>query len=625
MITQNPGSTNTVTVTFVNDSQYSGSDNTGTLTVNVIPTSLTVNPTNGYKGDNTTLTATLWDTAHNIPVADKSVSFFVNGVSVGTGVSNVNGVVNCNYIINQNVGTYLNIVGAVFSPCDNLYNASNGNGTLTVNAIPTSISVNPINGYKGDLVNLVTNLTDTHNNLPINDETVQFSVNGNIIGSASTNSLGIATLAYTIQQYSGSYPILAHFLGDSLYNESSNTNNLNVALTPTAISMKPINGFKGDLVNLIANLTDTHNNLPINGKNVQFSVNGNIIGTNSTNSDGIATLAYTIQQYSGSYPILAHFLGDSLYNESSNTNNLNVALTPTAISMKPINGFKGDLVNLIANLTDTHNNLPLNGKNVQFSVNGNIIGTNSTNSDGIATLAYTIQQNSGSYPILAQFINDSTFATSSNSNNLIVGHTPTNVTINTVTGNKGETINLTATLTDTLHKITISGKIIHFLINGNLIGSSITNNNGIATLPYTIIQNGGYYNIKALFNGDNVYNSSNGGSKLKVPQSNIYVAIININNHHKLGETVKVIFKVGNKGPDTAKNVILTLKISEGMEYMSATVNTGLFNYNPTTRTITWNISDVPVGDPILILNAKLIKHGKNTFKPTITTTTSNT
>ena len=259
---------------------------------------------------------------------------------------------------------------------------------------------------------------------------------------------------------------------------------------------------------------------------------------------------------------------------------------------------------------------------MQFSVNGTIIGSVNTDTNGIATLSYTIIQTSGTYTILANYFGNNTYAASSNTNKLDVNSTPTNVIVNDLTGNKGETVNLTATLTDTVHQLAISGETIKFLINGNLVGSAVTNSNGIATLPYTITQNGGYYYIDALFAGDNIYNSSTGNATLKVPQSNIYILVTSSNGNPKIGETVKITFKVGNKGPDTANNVVLTLKIPEGMEYVSATADTGLFTYNPTTRTITWNISNVPVGDPKLILNTKVIQPGNYTIKPTITTET---
>ena len=213
------------------------------------------------------------------------------------------------------------------------------------------------------------------------------------------------------------------------FNTINATTTLNVPQTPTAIVVNPVSGFKGDIVDLTATLTDTLHNIPLAGKSIQFSVNGNIVGTAITNAQGIATLAYTITQNTGTYTILAEFFEDTIYAGSSNTNTLNVNPIPTAIIVNPATGFNGHVVNLVATLTDTLNNVPLAGKSVQFSVNGNIVGTAVTNAQGIATFAYTVTQNIGTYTILAQFFQDTVYAASSNTNNLrVVTYSPPVVT-----------------------------------------------------------------------------------------------------------------------------------------------------------------------------------------------------
>ena len=68
------------------------------------------------------------------------------------------------------------------------------------------------------------------------------------------------------------------------FNTINGTTTLNVPQTPTAITVDPISGFKGDIVNLVAKLTDTHNNVAVSGKNIQFSVNGTPVGNAITNA-----------------------------------------------------------------------------------------------------------------------------------------------------------------------------------------------------------------------------------------------------------------------------------------------------------------------------------------------------
>ncbi|MGI6483963.1 MAG: hypothetical protein ACOX08_11970 [Methanobacterium sp.] len=48
------------------------------------------------------------------------------------------------------------------------------------------------------------------------------------------------------------------------------------------------------------------------------------------------------------------------------------------------------LVTITATLTDTHNNKPLQNKEIHFKINGNDIASIFTNSQGIATLPYRI-------------------------------------------------------------------------------------------------------------------------------------------------------------------------------------------------------------------------------------------
>ena len=179
-------------------------------------------------------------------------------------------------IIASNGGTLINSAtynsGTTYdpNPDNNLQNI-----TLTVSTLtPTAIVVNTANGVKGDTVDLIATLTDTYVNLPLEDKTIQFSVNGIPVGTAKTNAQGIAKYAYTITENFGTYTILAQFLEDTTYAATNNTNNLNIARTPTAIVVNPANGVKGDIIDLIATLTDTHINLPLEDKTIQFSVNG---------------------------------------------------------------------------------------------------------------------------------------------------------------------------------------------------------------------------------------------------------------------------------------------------------------------------------------------------------------
>ena len=102
-------------------------------------------------------------------------------------------------------------------------------------------------------------------------------------------------------------------------------------------------------------------------------------------------------------------------------------------------------------------------------------------------------------------------------------------------------------------------------------------------------------------------------------KSDVYVNITPSNSNPQVGDTVTYKFKLGNNGPGIAKDVIFTYTIPEGLEYAGATVDQGTVTYNATTRTITWNLGDVAVGDPNLWLNLKVLTAGNYNIQPTVT------
>ena len=107
---------------------------------------------------------------------------------------------------------------------------------------------------------------------------------------------------------------------------------------------------------------------------------------------------------------------------------------------------------------------------------------------------------------------------------------------------------------------------------------------------------------------------------ITVAPADVYVTTSVDKTNPTIGETVKITFKVGNKGQDTAYNTILQLKIPEGLKYISATLaeNYGTFNYDPQTNTITWNLGNLPIIDPTMYLYAQVVKSGTITILPTL-------
>ena len=501
-----------ILVTFAGDAGYLASNGTNNLIINYTPSSVyNVLARSGFYGNTVILTASLRNPNTFAALVNKTINFYVNGTLVGSNTTNAAGTATLSYTIVQGIGIYQ--ILAQF-PGDTIYNASSSNNTLTVNGITTNLTVGPKSGYFGDLVDLTATLKDNVN-LPLSGKNITFSVNGTVVGSVLTDVSGIATLPYNITQGAGTYPIFAQFAGDTTYLSKNATNNLTVNLTPTNMSVTPVTGYYGDLLNLTANLTDTAHGVPLVGKNVTFSVNGTEVGSALTDASGLATLGYNVALTMGSYQILAAFAGDTIFSGSSNNSNLIVNQIPTNLIISPISGYYGYPVNLTATLTDLHNNITVVGKNVSFSFDGTAIGSALTNASGIAALD-NVLITPGVLQIMAEFSGDAVYAGSTGTTSPLVQPSPTQILVDAVNAFNGDLVNLTANLTDTAHNLPVVGRNVSFSVNGSLIGSSFTNDSGIAVLPYTVTQIVGFYPIFVQFAGDTTYASNSNLNILNV-------------------------------------------------------------------------------------------------------------
>jgi uncharacterized repeat protein (TIGR01451 family) len=121
--------------------------------------------------------------------------------------------------------------------------------TPTPTISPTTLTVAPASGVYGGTVNLSATLTSSGS--PVGSKTINFTLNGNPVGSAITNGSGVATLTGVslVGINPGFYPsgVGGSFAGDSSYSPSSGTASLTVTYgtcigtDPGGVILPPIN------------------------------------------------------------------------------------------------------------------------------------------------------------------------------------------------------------------------------------------------------------------------------------------------------------------------------------------------------------------------------------------------
>ena len=197
---------------------------------------------------------------------------------------------------------------------------------------------------------------------------------------------------------------------------------------------------------------------------------------------------------------------------------------------------------------------------------------------------------------------------------------PTSLKAENAIGVKGQTVNLTATLNDA-NRNPLAGKTVTFTVNGKNYNKT-TDASGIATLNYTISETAGVYTLTASFTDGTIYTNSAGNGSLTVkPLSDLYINTKSSNSNPAVGETFMLTYKLGNNGPNAAENVTITFQLPEGLDFVNIKVDEGNCTYNEITRTVTWTLDSVPVGDPYLYLTVKAAGDGTYKITPSITTT----
>jgi hypothetical protein len=189
-----------------------------------------VSPATGTYGGFTTVTAAL-SSAGN-PIVGETVNFTLNGISLGTGVTNTSGVAKSSAVLlvgsSYNAGTYGPAVGtgaeASFAG-DSSFNGSYGNNSLTVNKASLTVSADNKTRLFGEPNPTLTAVYAGF----VNGE-------GNSQGPfASSGVNGMPTLSTTATQSSpvGQYPITiaaGTLVGGSNYNIKLNPGTLTVTL-----------------------------------------------------------------------------------------------------------------------------------------------------------------------------------------------------------------------------------------------------------------------------------------------------------------------------------------------------------------------------------------------------------
>jgi hypothetical protein len=392
---------------YPGDSHYApGESSVASLQVlSTTATTLVASPNAVTAGQALDLTATVSASATTAPSG--TVSFMNGSTVLGTASLNSSGVATLS-TASLPAGTYsltaqylgsASFVASTSPAASVTVTASTATTTITLVASP-----NPVTA--GQALDLTATVSASATTAP--SGTVNFMNGTTVLGSASLNSSGVATLS-TASLPTGTYSLTAQYTGTASFLASTSaaasvTVDGATATTSTSLVASPNPVTTGQTLNLVATVSAS-GTTSLSGT-VSFMSGSTVLGTATLNSSGVATLS-TASLPAGTYSLTAQYTGTASFLASTSaaasvTVDASTSTTTTTISLvaSPNPVTEGQALILTATVSESGTTSPTG--TVSFMNGSTVLGTAALNSSGVATLSITSLA-VGTYSLTAQY------------------------------------------------------------------------------------------------------------------------------------------------------------------------------------------------------------------------------
>lgn len=540
----------------------------GTVELSYLVTTLTVDPATGTVEKPVTLSSTLKDGDGN-PIAGESVDYYVDSQFVGSATTNDFGVSSVSYTP-PDVGTFT-ITAEYVAPIVGKYAGSNGTATLTVNRRDTTLSLSVKSSIKvGETVDLIATLEKDAT--PMSGETIQFYVDSTPQGSATTNANGTASVQYTFSDV-GTYEIKAEYAGTTRYAPSSDTTTRTVAMQTTSLELTvtpQITKVDQDVTLSVVLKDENCSRLP--NQIIEYYVNTELVGSDTTDANGVSSITYTPIEASPpeGWEVEARYGGDPSYSSSVDTAILvvNKLATTLTLSVQPTTITIEDTIVMTATLKD-ENTQAISSSNIDYYIMPEDrwikIDSEITGGDGVASLVYE-PTTTGDLWVKANYTGSSRYlADDSNFVKVTVNKLATTLTLSFRTPVKVEqTVMMSATLKDGNQKAIPNVTIEYYILTGVLepIGSAKTNQDGVASLPYTPTDVGNF-TITAIFSESTKYFPSS-DSQLLTVNPIATTLTLDVADTARVGDTVTLAATLKDENENPLRGLLIEYYIYSG-------------------------------------------------------------
>jgi hypothetical protein len=390
--------------------------------------------------------------------------------------------------------------------------------TVTV----TTFTVAPNPAFVGQAITFTATVTPAPTGSPLG--TVSFYIGSTLLGTATVNSSGVATLIRGLS--AGVLSVTAVYSGNAGFAGSTSTAqtvtvNLNITATTLTAAPNPANA--GQSVTLTATvipppiLPTIRQGYAVPEKagfgTVSFYYGETLLGSGNLNSSGVATSSTTTLPV-GADGLTAVYSGDSIFAGSTSslyteTITAPATSTTTVLTASPNPAIAGQSVTLTATVAPAPTGTPAG--TVSFYNGETLLGTIAVNSSGVAAFI-TSSLPVGALSITAVYSGNTTFAgsTSTAVTEMVTAGTSVTATTTTLTASPSplldrQPVTLTATVSPAPSG-TPNGTVV-FYSGTTLLGTATLSSSGVATLTLSSLVVG-TDSITAAYSGNSGFAAS---------------------------------------------------------------------------------------------------------------------
>ncbi|MGP8270781.1 MAG: Ig-like domain repeat protein [Terracidiphilus sp.] len=362
-----------------------GSTSSGTqVTVSASPNSATLEQP-------VTLTATVAQTGGSAPSG--SINFLSAGISLGQASLDSEGTATL-VVSWQSVGSYE--VTAVYSGDSNYPSGeSNGISLQVTSATTTSLVASSNQVTAGQALGLTATVEGSGSTAPTGS--VSFLKGSTVLGTATLNSSGVATLS-TTSLATGANSLTAQYTGSTSYGSSKSAVVVVTVVaaaqtsqsTTTILVASSNQVTAGHALGLTATVEGSGSTAPTGS--VSFLKGSTVLGTATLNSSGVATLS-TTSLATGSNSLTAQYKGSTSYGSSKSAVVVVTVVAAAQTSQSTVTSLvayenkitSGQSLTLKATVKGSGSATPTG--TVSFHSGSTLLGTATLNSSGVATIA----------------------------------------------------------------------------------------------------------------------------------------------------------------------------------------------------------------------------------------------